>query len=134
MKDIPTFNEDFQKIVLDIPTISMSEKIDRYCRGLKPYIWKELCANDYEDLSDVMTDALRIESATKRLRGNGPTFPFRKGENKGDTNDPTHMEIGNIELKKLSKEEREECMKKGLCLRCRQPGHIAKNCPKARRD
>ena len=38
LKDVATFNEDFQRIVFDIPTISVEEQIDRYTRGLKSYI------------------------------------------------------------------------------------------------
>lgn len=48
IKDVASFNEDFQKIILEIPNISMEEQVDRYTRGLKSYIWKELCTNDYE--------------------------------------------------------------------------------------
>ena len=47
MKDVSSFNDDFQKIILDIPNISVEEQIDRYTRGLKPYIWKELCTKEY---------------------------------------------------------------------------------------
>ncbi len=130
IKDVITFNEDFQRIILDISDISESEKIDRYSRGLKSYIWKELCTKDYDDLTVLMRDAQRVESAHKRLGGS-----YLKSYNSPSAekqNDP--MEIGNIEIKKLTPEEREECFKKGLCLRCRQPGHIAKNCPKGKRD
>jgi len=67
LKDVPTFNEDFQKILLDIPDISMGEKIDRYTRGLKPYIWRELCTREYLDLVSAMRDAERIESAHRRI-------------------------------------------------------------------
>ena len=39
------------------------------------------------------------------------------------------MEVDVIKVAKLSKEEREHCMKEGLCLRCRKKGHVARNCP-----
>ena len=64
IKDVPSFNDDFQRIVLDIPNISVEEQIDRYTRGLKPYIWKELCTREYTSLNDAMRDAERVESAT----------------------------------------------------------------------
>ena len=34
-----SFNEEFQKIILNIPDISSEEQVDRYTRGLKSYIW-----------------------------------------------------------------------------------------------
>ena len=43
--------------------------------------------------------------------------------------DPNAMEVDTIKVAKLSKEERERCMKEGLCLRCRKKGHVAQNCP-----
>ena len=45
------------------------------------------------------------------------------------TRDPNAMEVDAIKVAKLTKEERERCMKEGLCLRCRKKGHMAKNCP-----
>ncbi len=63
-----TFNDDFQKIILDIPNISIEEQIDRYTRGLKSYIWKELCANEYKKLADAMRDTERVESAHRQLK------------------------------------------------------------------
>ena len=60
IKDIRRFNEDFQKIILDVPNISMEEQVDRYTRGLKNYIWKDLCTNDYDDLTEVIRDDERV--------------------------------------------------------------------------
>ena len=56
---------------------------------------------------------------------------------KGRLPQPVFMNIGNFQderPQKLTPEERERCMKEGLCLRCRKPAHIAKNCPKGRRN
>ena len=145
VKDVSSFNEDFNKILLDIPDIGMNDQIDRYSRGLKSYIWKALCTKEYTKLSDLMRDAERVESA---YRGQGTqgtrTSGGKSGSGNGRNEGPVPMEIGNIkvkppqnanmELKKLDKEERERCMREGLCLRCRQKGHMARNCPKGRRN
>ena len=127
VKDVLQFNHDFQRIVIDIPDISTSEQIDRYTRGLKPYIWKEMCTKDYENLTDAMRDAERIEAAHRRLKN---IAPARKSPMINEGRAP--MDIGNLELKKLTPAEREKCMKEGRCLRCREKGHLAKNCPKGR--
>ena len=126
VKDVPTFNDDFLKIVLDIPNISVEEQVDRYTRGLKPYIWKELCTREYTKLSDAMRDAERVEAAHKRIKPRPTTPPIRK-----DTG-PTPMDIGNVTLKKLTPAERDQCKKEGKCFRCREKGHMANKCPKAR--
>ena len=131
LRDVATFNEDFQKIILDIPNISIEEQIDRYTRGLKNYIWKELCTKEYTKLSDAMRDAERVESAHKRVAN--PSKGNKNNPSSGTTN-PVPMELGNVQLQKLTPEERQKCMKEGLCLRCREKGHMAKNCPKGRRN
>ena len=83
-----------------------------------------------------MRDAERIESAYRRVMNLGRTGKEAK---KPDQNrpQPVPMDIGNIQVEKpqkLTAGERERCMKEGLCLRCRKPGHIAKDCPKGRRN
>ena len=129
VKSVSSFNDDFQRIVLDIPNISVEEQIDRYTRGLKPYIWKELCTKEYNTLNAAMRDAERVESAHKRLRK--PTKPLKPLAEDIDIQDPTPMEVGAIELKKLTPAERAQCRKEGRCFRCRQKGHTVAKCPKA---
>ena len=128
IKDVPSFNDDFQRIVLDIPNISVEEQIDRYTRGLKPYIWKELCTREYTCLNDAMRDAERVESAHRRLGKNSRPDQAPKVRQAHDA--PTPMDIGNVQLKKLTTAERDQCRKEGRCFRCRQKGHMASNCPK----
>ena len=130
IKDVPSFNNGFQSILLDIPNISIDEQIDRYSRGLKSYIWKELCTKDYKKLSELMQDAERVESAHKRTRREflpmqspNPVLRSSRAE------DPTPIDIGGIDAK-LTLPEKELCIKEGRCFRCHQKGHIASNCPK----
>jgi hypothetical protein len=72
-----------------------------------------------------MRDAERVESAKGNRfkpsqQNNGP---FRPG--------PVAMELNaTVAVQKLTPEEREKCMKEGLCLRCREKRHIARECPK----
>lgn len=42
--------------------------------------------------------------------------------------DPNAMDVDAIRLEKLTDNERQRCMREGLCLRCRQPGHFANKC------
>ena len=46
LKYVASFNEDFQKILLDIPKISIDEQLDRYLRGLKSYIYRDVCTRE----------------------------------------------------------------------------------------
>jgi hypothetical protein len=105
LRDVPSYNTDFLKIILDIPHIGLDEQIDRYARGLKSYIWSELCTTDYTSLEALMRDAERVESAkgnrfNPSQHNNGP---FRPG--------PVAMELNaTVAVQKLTPEEREKCM------------------------
>ena len=132
VRDVSAFNEDFLQIILNIPNISVEEQIDRYTRGLKPYIWKELCTKDYTELSEAMRDAERIEAAHRRFPTKRTQATHRKPVQHDQ--DPTPMEIDHIKLRKLTPAEREQCRKEGRCFRCRQKGHTSKNCPKGQRN
>jgi hypothetical protein len=73
-----------------------------------------------------MNDAEIVEAAKGRKLGLAPTSKgIRRGAN--STNYDL-MELGAVNVKTLAPEERDICMIQGLCLRCRQPGHMAKDC------
>jgi hypothetical protein len=126
LKTIQIYSQSFLEIILDLPSITEDEKIDRYCRGLKPYIWEELCTKVYKTLDEVMNDAERVEAAKSRKFG--IQFENKGVLRGGSSKTYVPMEIGAINVKKLTPEERDKCMRQGLCLRCRQPGHMAKDC------
>lgn len=127
MKDVASYNKSFQSIVLDIPDITMTEQVDRYSRGLKSYIWEALCLKRYDTLDEVMLDALKVEAAKRGVRRISNT----EGTTAADRG-PAPMDIAYVRIVKLTPEERQRCMREGLCLRCRTKGHMAKDCPKGR--
>ena len=103
MKDISPFNDDFQRIVLDISNISIEEQIDLYTRRHKTSIWKELCTRKYVSLNDAMHNAERVESA--HLRMGKPVRNIRNND-KGDLvirkiDGPVPKVLGYFELKNL---------------------------------
>ena len=132
IKDVPAYNEDFQKILLDIPNITMEEQLDRYARGLKSYIWKELCTKEYNSLGELMEDAERVEMAHRRFGRTTPKIGPSEKPGPPKITKPVPMDIGNIQLEKLTPVERDQCRKEGRCFRCREKGHMANKCPKAR--
>lgn len=132
IKDVGTFNRTFLSVLLDIPDITEAEKIDRYSRGLKRDIWQALCLKTYTDLESLMTDALRVEAAkagVSRITSN-----VNSTSGKPPTMGVVPMDISSIKIEKLTPDERQRCMREGLCLRCREKGHMAKDCPKGQRN
>jgi hypothetical protein len=93
--------------------------------GLKTYIWEELCTKVYTSLDDVMNDAERVEAAKGCKFDLAPTS---KGILRGaDSTNDAPMELGAVHIKNLTPDERDKRMRQGLCLRCRQPGHMDKD-------
>ena len=39
------------------------------------------------------------------------------------------MDVDVVRVGKLTPEERKRCIEKGLCFRCRKPGHLSGECP-----
>ena len=60
-------------------------------------------------------------------KGQGlPLFSF--SSNLHSTKDPDAMDINSIRLKKLSPADCAQCIREGLCFRCRKKGHSANEC------
>jgi len=132
LKDVGSFNKTFLSIVMDIPDITESEKIDRYSHGLKRAIWEPLCIRTYDNLKLLMTDALRIEAAKARtFRSPGGSASHTAALADSGV---APMDLSTIKVSKLTPEERQRCMREGVCLRCREKGHLAKDCRKGQRN
>jgi hypothetical protein len=73
-----------------------------------------------------MNDAERVEAAKWRKY---QASPSDQGVPRGIANSvPAPMELESVIVGKLTPEEREKCLRLGLYLRCRKPGHMAKEC------
>lgn len=79
-----------------------------------------------------MTDAFRDEGLTRDLQNISPAIESNAKQQTGA--DIAPLDLSSIKVENLTPEERELCVREGLCLRCRENGHVAKNCPKCRRN
>ena len=132
IKDVPGYNEYFQKILLDIPNITIEEQLDRCARGLKSYIWKELCTKEYNSLGELMKDAERVKTAHRRFGRTAPKIGQSEKSGPPKIIKPVPMDVGNIQLKKLTPVELDQCREEGRCFRCREKRHMANKCLKVR--
>jgi hypothetical protein len=153
---VARYNHDFTAVCLQIPDINEAEKLDRYVRGLKRQIKVEIELAEPVSVADAMAKAQRIDNITYYSRFSTP--PNTKFGNFNSRSDSAPMELGAVEHKydgdeekpspervnaigtvrtakrpvtraqKVSREEFARCMKLKLCLRCKKPGHIARNC------
>ena len=112
LKSVALYKESFMKIIIDIPKISTDEVIDRYMRGLKPYISKELCTTSYQSLATLMSHAFSIEASKSSF--------LRTYEQKSDGTGPVPMDVSNVRLRFRGQNQRD--YEEDLCFSCHKKG------------
>lgn len=148
----------FRDITLQIPDITEQEKLDRFVRGLKPRLQRELAIREPATLDDAIRMAERIDV----LDFSWQQRNYRAASADSHRSRPEPMELGNIETKALAAihrtrddthpralqpsleskprapyrkpltdEDRERLRKAGACFKCRKTGHLARDCPEA---
>ena len=141
----------FRTVTLLIPTITDDEKKDRFIRGLKPKLMNEVKVKAPPNFNEAVKLAVRLDS----LNTWRPPYNFNS---KTMHSDPMDVDVNAINSnpvcsdvnavtklhsghpnalssrpprKPLTDHEREELKTKGVCFRCRKPGHIARECPES---
>jgi hypothetical protein len=151
---VQSYASKFREIILQIPGITEQEQLDRFIRGLKPKLQRELAIREPVTLGEAVRMAERIDVVD---------FAWQQRMSRSSFNDSNHqqpvpMELGAIESKPpsamrrtsdmshprairpgleskrqpLSDEDRQHLRKIGACFKCRQTGHNARNCPELR--
>ena len=145
----------FRTVTLAIPTITDEEKKDRFIRGLKPKIMNELKVKSPATFDEAVQMAVRLDALGMWNPGDFPPLGTT-GESSQDSSydapydisfdpsadGPTPMDLSVINRPSaatcdprpaprthLTDREREEFRRKGICFKCRRPGHIARECP-----
>ena len=132
----------FTELCLEIEDISDAEMLDRFIRGLKPNAQRELELHRPVNLEDAIERAERVDAVDyrQRQRMNRDNFAPRRLPYNG----PTPMELGAIthphaELGAITAPNRQAALtttekarlrQEGKCFYCREPGHVALQCPK----
>ncbi len=125
---VASYNESFLKIVIDIPTITPEESIDRYMRGLKSYISTEICTKDYTTLNQIMADALSVEAAKKtHFRSTGPygneggQSPRTGNSQRGEQSQHVPMDVSNATVRDPARQRLWD-IQNNACFYCHEPG------------
>jgi hypothetical protein len=142
---VKTYATLLRNLKLEIPHISDDEIKDRFIRGLKRRTQEEVRMREPATFEQAVKIAERYDSLLYRtnINHNGRT----SGRYNTSSGDSTPMDLdaithpnvhpslprtnggGQASRSKLSDEERQRLIKEGKCFRCRQTGHISKNCP-----
>ena len=139
----------FRTVCLLIPAITEDEKKDRFIRGLKPKIMNELRIKPQETFEDTVKMAVRLDTigsidapeipATPEIPDTpaipdypaGPPYIHVPEAMDIDVNAINHASRRPMRAP-LTMREREDFRRRGICFKCRKPGHIARECPESK--
>ena len=111
------YNEEFLKIIHDIPGISQDEALDRYKGVLKQMISKDLCIREYSDLNRLMSDAANVDASQASFKRNTQATSFPSNQ---PSINLTPMDIGNTQA--VWKDQKLVDYQNGLCFGCHKKG------------
>ena len=126
---------EFRNLVLLIKDIAPGEQFDRFVRGLKPAIRKEIIMREVYTFADAARLAEKFEAAT--LMANPMVHPTPNPQPKPQGQRPiarlnavkTVPSPTAVVRKTLTPEDREDLIRKGACFYCREEGHTIAECP-----
>jgi hypothetical protein len=123
----------FQDITLNLPHVTPDEMRDRFIRGLKYQIRKEVLSRDEVGYIETTQLAARLDLAVNQISGESGWRPsWSTFHNLPRPSDP--MELDAIRVRgSLTDEERNNLRQKGCCFYCREFGHVARHCPRKSR-
>jgi Retrotransposon gag protein/Zinc knuckle len=131
---VADYTNQFLELTGNIMDMSDREQMDRYMRGLKPHLFKELLRQRPASFLDAMNRASNEEFLSQQsyeLRRGGMQSSINNGNHRpwqGQTMKSTH------EARIFSDKEKQTLRQSGSCFHCRQPGHMAPQCPSKKRE
>jgi hypothetical protein len=146
---VRSYASAFRTVTLLIPTITDDEKKDRFIRGLKPKIMNDVKVKAPTTFDEAVQIAVRLDTLdTWRPSSASSSMGGRNPKTNGAT--PMDLDVNAIAFdpvavcssanaitsshpprKPLTDREREDFKKKGICFKCRKPGHLARECPES---
>ena len=152
-KSVREYNHAYTMLMIELPEMHEEDRLDRYIRGLKLAVRKELEVKDPEKLEDAMEMAERIDEFLYSNRRPSNERPSQVDRPTG----PTPMELGAMQTQartfggkarghdgrragslsgnakgnsgNLTQAEKDLLMAEGRCFKCKQPGHRGFECP-----
>lgn len=139
---VKSYTDGFKRIVANIPDMSASEKMDRYERGLKPEVRVHVALADPPTLEEWIKRAEKVDEIMNKRASSAPheklveeIFVTKPEKSTPRVDGPVPMQLNMITTSRhLNDDDREILKATGGCYYCRKPGHIARDCPKKRRQ
>jgi hypothetical protein len=118
------YNSAFREIMMELPNMDEEDRIHIYIKGLKSHVASQVAMHGPTTLLEAQRLADTADTIHFQYTSRPNTTQTRyRNEYKG----PAPMDLDAIG--KLTPNERERLRRNGGCFRCRQLGHLARDCP-----
>ena len=117
------------------------DRVERFLHGLRPTIQKDLAIVDFVTHAEALDKALKIEMAYEELDNYQKREEKKRSKDHEDRTDPSCRQKVNEQNGKMNQKKEEHCPRcggdhqidkcsqdRGVCFRCKKPGHKLKNC------
>ena len=118
------YNHEFRMLMLELPQMDAATRLHCYLRGLKDNIRPLVAMQQPANVAAAEAIAERVDASTYLPQQRNTNYRPNYGNR--TPGGPSPMELDAIT--KLTSAERERLRKSGGCFRCRQTGHLARDC------
>jgi hypothetical protein len=131
---IQEYNAKFRELYNQSKDMAKTGAVLYYIAGLKERTRVAVETQVPDDIEQAIRLAAAYDEAAFGFRsGYRPSHSFVQSPAETAPMDLSVVD-GRLPRSRLSEEERDECMRKGLCFRCREPGHTTRYCSKNRQE
>jgi hypothetical protein len=127
---VNAYNHEFRAIMLELPDMDATTRLNYYMRGLKENIRPFVAMQSPANLAAAETIAERVDAVTYKPQHRPSGFQPRSNYRSPGGAVPMDLDA----IGKLTDAERERLRKNGGCFRCRKTGHLARDCPLTNRQ
>lgn len=146
---VQNYVQKFTELCLEIPDLGEVEQLDRFVRGLRLEVRREVDLHEPQTFQEAAKIAERWDSIAGQRFGMGmkkpfrPSYPFRSGERSQPKNwsKPQPMEVDTVSTRKNNDNNKNSnkfrSRRPMVCYFCQQSGHPIWECPelqKLRKD
>jgi hypothetical protein len=125
---VASYSAAFRRLLLNLPTIDEATMVHHFINGLKPMTQLHVELHDPQTLNAAELLALKVDDIqfTRQRESGKPNPPRHNHDSKATLNNLSGGPSKN--LAKLTDAERTRLRAIGGCFKCRQRGHLAKEC------
>lgn len=130
---VQEYVQDFRRVMVRVDDMSTLDRIEAFVHGLKPRTCREVSFHAPSTLEEAYRLALRYDRNYQASTFSAPRPPRQAWTPPAPS--PYAMDVDAVGtrpasgLRRLTDQERDELRRRGACFRCRQDGHMARDCP-----